>query len=169
MLIFLSLKMHLVLALFISALSLQYTPFSNRLHSNYQKFSSDSISKLHRPAAFQLTSNGGNTISNNWPPVEHHQLDSIPVRKAFVFNDLTSKHSSVATSSVGFQLVPYLKESFLPSGQLTSDYYKYTSWRLTQRAISSTCSVFGTQSLLLALGLKKNRIGELLTTPLWLA
>lgn len=54
----------------------------------------------------------------------------------------------------------FLLNCFLPSGELTQDYYKYTAWRLAQRFVSATSSVFGTQALLLALGFKQNRIGD---------
>ena len=46
--------------------------------------------------------------------------------------------------------------SFLPRG-VSEDYYAFTMWRVAQRIVSSTVSVFGTQSLLLALGVKTHR------------
>lgn len=49
--------------------------------------------------------------------------------------------------------------SFMPSGELTPDYYRYTLWRLAQRFVGATSSVFGTQALVLALGFKLNTIG----------
>ena len=51
-----------------------------------------------------------------------------------------------------------IKQAFLPRG-VTSDYYAFTLWRMAQRIVSSTVSVFGTQSLLLALGVKTNKVG----------
>jgi hypothetical protein len=51
-----------------------------------------------------------------------------------------------------------LRYSFLPMGSLSNDYFIYTTWRMLQRFLSATTSVFGTQSLLLALGVK-SRIG----------
>ena len=53
----------------------------------------------------------------------------------------------------------FLRDCFLPAGPLTPDYYKFTSWRVTQRFLSATTSVFGTQSLLLAIGVKSTKIG----------
>ena len=53
----------------------------------------------------------------------------------------------------------FLRTCFIPSGDLTKYYFSYTYWRLGQRFISATNSVFGTQALLLALGFKKNQIG----------
>lgn len=52
----------------------------------------------------------------------------------------------------------YLRQSFLPD-HVTPDYYNYTRWRVLQRLISATVSVFGTRALLLALGLKTERVG----------
>ena len=49
-------------------------------------------------------------------------------------------------------LVGFLKNCFLPVGTLTEDYYTYTYWRIMQRFLSATTSVFGMQSLLLAIG-----------------
>lgn len=51
-----------------------------------------------------------------------------------------------------------VRQAFLPRG-VTSDYYAFTLWRMAQRIVSSTVSVFGTQSLLLALGVKTNKVG----------
>lgn len=52
-----------------------------------------------------------------------------------------------------------LWETFMPSGELTPDYYKYTLWRLAQRFVGATSSVFGTQALVLALGFKSHSLG----------
>uniref|UniRef100_A0A7S4KRI5 Protein root UVB sensitive/RUS domain-containing protein n=1 Tax=Guillardia theta TaxID=55529 RepID=A0A7S4KRI5_GUITH len=57
-------------------------------------------------------------------------------------------------SNVAFKV----KQSFLPRG-VSEDYYSFTIWRILQRIVSSTVSVFGTQSLLLALGVKTNKVG----------
>lgn len=48
---------------------------------------------------------------------------------------------------------------FIPSGNLSPDYYTYARWRMIQRFIAATSNVFGTQALLLALGFKKSSIG----------
>ena len=62
-------------------------------------------------------------------------------------------------SNILLQSLTFLSNSFLPSGDLTSDYYRYTLWRAMQRLVGATLSVFGTQALLLALGFKKSSIG----------
>lgn len=58
-----------------------------------------------------------------------------------------------------FNLQRALHGHFFPSGELTPDYYKYAMWRATQRLVSATNGVFGTQALLMALGFNKKRIG----------
>eukprot|EP00871_Galdieria_phlegrea_P000293 jgi/Galph1/1264/GphlegSOOS_G5967.1 len=57
----------------------------------------------------------------------------------------------------------FLKQSFFPEG-ITSDYYAFTFWRVFQRLVSATVGVFGTQALLLALGIKAGRIGRAAAT-----
>jgi len=59
--------------------------------------------------------------------------------------------------------VDFLKQSFFPEG-VTHDYYSFTMWRVFQRLVSSTVGVFGTQALLLALGIKAGRIGRAAAT-----
>eukprot|EP01031_Cornospumella_fuschlensis_P034922 gene34922-42291_t len=57
------------------------------------------------------------------------------------------------------KLAPLLFSSFIPTGDLSPDYYRFSAWRVVQRLIGSTNNVFGTQALLLALGLRKDKIG----------
>ena len=45
----------------------------------------------------------------------------------------------------------YLKSMFIPDG-ISSDYYNFMVWRIVQRFVNAILHVFGTQSLLLALG-----------------
>ena len=52
-----------------------------------------------------------------------------------------------------------LWEMFMPTGELTPDYYAYTIWRLAQRFVAASSSVFGTQALVLALGFTSSSIG----------
>lgn len=90
---------------------------------------------------------------------EHSNTGGI---KQMYYNDISD--AFITEKSAEFmpsqsKLTRILRNSFLPSGALNSDYYKYTLWRIAQRFISATTSVFGTQALLLALGFKKNSIG----------
>ena len=71
------------------------------------------------------------------------------------FKPIVTSTSKPVTSS----LRQFLYNCFLPSGKLSRDYYSYTLWRLAQRFVSATSSVFGTQALLLALGFKKSSLG----------
>lgn len=49
--------------------------------------------------------------------------------------------------------------SFFPE-DVTPDYYSFTAWRFSQRCVSATIGVFGTSSLLFALGIRSGRIGQ---------
>lgn len=53
----------------------------------------------------------------------------------------------------------FLTRAFFPE-DVTPDYYSFTLWRFAQRCVSSTIGVFGTSSLLLALGIRSGRIGQ---------
>ncbi|CAM9150574.1 unnamed protein product [Phaeothamnion confervicola] len=52
----------------------------------------------------------------------------------------------------------FLRHSFIPD-DVTPDYFRFTGWRVFQRFVAATVSVFGTQALLLALGIKARRLG----------
>ena len=54
---------------------------------------------------------------------------------------------------IAYNIKPYLSAAFLPEG-VTPAYYRYARWRVYQRLINANLQVFGTQSLLLALGIK---------------
>ncbi|CAM9553325.1 unnamed protein product [Laminaria digitata] len=56
----------------------------------------------------------------------------------------------------GLQLL--LRHWFIPE-DVTPDYYHFTLWRMFQRFVAGTVNVFGTQALLLALGIKSRRLG----------
>lgn len=53
----------------------------------------------------------------------------------------------------------FFMRSFFPE-DVTPDYYSFTAWRFAQRCVSATIGVFGTSSLLFALGIRSGRIGE---------
>jgi len=55
--------------------------------------------------------------------------------------------------------VRLLKSSFIPEG-VTPSYYSFMKWRILQRFVNANVHVFGTQSLLLGLGIKnRNSLG----------
>ncbi len=88
--------------------------------------------------------------------IEHGAMGT---KKVMVWNDATSSFKYHSESK--FNLQRALHGHFFPSGELTPDYYKYATWRATQRLVSATNGVFGTQALLMALGFNKKRIGTL--------
>lgn len=53
----------------------------------------------------------------------------------------------------------FFYRAFIPD-DVTPDYYAFSAWRFAQRCMSATVGVFGTQALLLALGVKSGRIGQ---------
>ncbi|CDF35398.1 unnamed protein product [Chondrus crispus] len=53
----------------------------------------------------------------------------------------------------------FFTRSFFPD-DVTPDYYSFTAWRFSQRCVSATIGVFGTSSLLFALGIRSGRIGQ---------
>lgn len=90
--------------------------------------------------------------------IEHGAMGT---KKIMVWNEATSCFKYHSESK--FSLRRALHGHFFPSGELTPDYYKYAMWRATQRLVSATNSVFGTQALLMALGFNKQRIGKRLS------
>lgn len=54
-------------------------------------------------------------------------------------------------------LTRVLYNNFVPSGNITEDYFTYSKWRACQRFVSATSSVFGTQALVMALGVKSGK------------
>jgi hypothetical protein len=83
------------------------------------------------------------------------RMGSFSTNKTIYINSITSK----PLARIPAYFMNTLRYTFLPGGNLTKDYFVYTSWRILQRFLSATTSVFGTQSLLLALGVKQSKIG----------
>lgn len=52
-----------------------------------------------------------------------------------------------------YQVKPFVSAALIPEG-VTPAYYRYASWRNFQRLINANLQVFGTQSLLMGLGIK---------------
>lgn len=90
--------------------------------------------------------------------IEH---SSLGIKKAMRWDESskTFQQYALGKSEKQTPLLNFFKNCFVPSGAISSDYYKYSLWRSAQRFVSATSSVFGTQALLLALGFKSNRIG----------
>lgn len=64
-----------------------------------------------------------------------------------------------AAADVRASVISFFSHAFFPE-DVTPDYYSFTAWRFFQRCISATVGVFGTQALLLALGIKSGRLGQ---------
>lgn len=119
-----------------------------------------------RAGASVLTRRGGSaTLAAATPtaaaPVFVESYDGL--RKHQVAWDRERKSFSVVTEPsewTGFinRSQRFLRQCFLPEN-VTPDYYTYTKWRILQRLVSATISVFGTRALLLALGVKTERVG----------
>ena len=65
-------------------------------------------------------------------------------------------------------ILPQLSVAFLPSG-VTPNYYRFMRWRVLQRFVNANLHVFGTQSLLMGLGIKSSasQLGALSAALKW--
>lgn len=67
------------------------------------------------------------------------------------------------------RVLPMLSVAFVPSG-VTSNYYHFMQWRILQRFVNANLHVFGTQSLLLGLGIRdttSTQLGALSAALKW--
>lgn len=117
--------------------------------------------KIHKPVCTRLeicrlSSHTKHDMFQQKKLIEYDEWNNV---KEFVWDDskerLLSFHPQVGHKTV----TTFLNDCFIPSGDLTIHYYRYVFWRAIQRFLNSINHVFGTQALLLSLGLKKNRIG----------
>jgi len=67
---------------------------------------------------------------------------------------------------IAYNVQPYLKAVFIPEG-VTPAYYRYIRWRVIQRWVNANLQVFGTQSLLLGLGIKSKNLAALSAALNW--
>lgn len=107
---------------------------------------------------FQLNSNKRNVecvFPHAHPLVE---LDSSGTRHEAVWD--SSSERFVDKRQRQFNFRNFFLDNFYPGGTLAPDYYRYAGWRATQRLISATNGVFGTQALIMALGIKKKHLGR---------
>jgi len=89
--------------------------------------------------------------------IRRHQALWDDKRNQFIIQAETSTWSNYRQRTMAF-----LRQAFLPE-HVTPDYYIYTKWRILQRLVSATVSVFGTRALLLALGVKTEMVGAAAT------
>jgi len=87
-----------------------------------------------------------------------------PTVERYVDIHTATAHLKTVTSTVrrkrkSLAMQQYIKQtifnSFVPEG-ITSNYYTFIKWRIIQRFLSANVNVFGTQSLLMGLGIKSN-------------
>lgn len=89
--------------------------------------------------------------------VEYHGWNE---SKSFVLNPSSLDLDPIRLISTKSWLRKAVYSALLPSGEFSSHYFRYIRWRSLQRLISSTNNVFGTQALLLSLGVKRSKIGS---------
>jgi hypothetical protein len=73
-------------------------------------------------------------------------------------HDSKSKSDNKLIQGWRTRILPGLRHSFLPEGVYPS-YYRFIRWRILQRFVNANVHVFGTQSLLMGLGLKTHSLG----------
>lgn len=139
---------------------LQYLAFSHshvlrRRHAPLTRLSSSSSSSSDdssslSPLLLSVREDDGRGGSR---PVEYN-----PLTQRFEPLSLPSSSSlpSTTPSPSSSSLKRFLSKCFLPGGDITPDYYRYTLWRIGQRLVSATSAVFGTQALLMALGVSSS-------------
>ena len=82
--------------------------------------------------------------------------NDLPIKSDLKWN----RYNNPLYNFIQRSIVPRLKVSFLPSG-VSPNYYSFTRWRILQRFVNANLHVFGTQSLLLGLGIKANMSSKL--------
>ena len=100
-----------------------------------------------------------------------HELDEFQVDENRLSHSIlgpliNSPPVTVCRKAVAYHIRPYLAAAFVPEG-VTSSYYRYTRWRVFQRWINANLQVFGTQSLLLGLGIKTKSLAAVSAALNW--
>uniref|UniRef100_A0A0G4G9L5 Protein root UVB sensitive/RUS domain-containing protein n=1 Tax=Chromera velia CCMP2878 TaxID=1169474 RepID=A0A0G4G9L5_9ALVE len=106
-----------------------------------------------------FTNGNGNGESGGEGGVEGIEgKDGSAVRMEGVAAVLSRAAASLSRLPGMERVVTTVQHALLPDN-VTPDYYSYTFWRMVQRFLSATVNVFGTQALLLALGIKSRNLG----------
>lgn len=108
--------------------------------------------------SFGSSNNGDGHADGNTKVGNNNQLIDInvqtKVQTALTYNPELDRY--VATSGPRRRYFRrYMKSLFIPQG-VSPDYYNFIIWRIIQRYVNAILQVFGTQSLLLALGKKSS-------------
>jgi hypothetical protein len=100
------------------------------------------------------------------------EYNSWNVRKEYSIDSSCSQLKSVGSMETApsktNSIKNFLTGCFVPGGDLSSDYYRYSLWRMLQRFIGATNHVFGTQALLLALGFQKSSAIGISAATAWI-
>ncbi len=91
-----------------------------------------------------------------------------PAQERFVDIHTATEHQATSTAKrkrKRLAIQQYVKQtifnSFVPEG-ITPNYYTFIKWRVVQRFLSANVNVFGTQSLLMGLGIKSTKSSSVL-------
>lgn len=120
---------------------------------------------VDRARSMKVQLEGSSNPSQDWAVRKFIEFGAWNSSKELVWNDRGDRLVQVTQTSRNgrnlgmLRLYHFFCNCFIPGGELSAEYYKYTTWRIFQRFISATNNVFGTQALLLALGFKKHSIG----------
>eukprot|EP00980_Cylindrotheca_fusiformis_P014764 scaffold4025_cov106-Cylindrotheca_fusiformis.AAC.6 len=81
-----------------------------------------------------------------------------PVQDRFVVSKQEERNNNRKKGAAASILRPMLSSAFIPEG-VNDSYFQYMRWRFLQRFVNANLHVIGTQSLLLGLGIKSNKLG----------
>lgn len=98
--------------------------------------------------------------------LEEIKIDTSKVSHFILGPLVKSPPVTVIRKILAYHIKPYLKAAFVPAG-VTPVYYRYTRWRILQRWINANLQVFGTQSLLLGLGIKTKSLAAFSAALNW--
>jgi len=150
---------------------------STRLHQSEasQSHSNSNIDENLSPSAQETRSISPSLTSLSEVDVlygRHTDLVYDPTQERYV-NQKRERQSTDSRSAnllyfLQNKLIPRLSVAFLPSG-VTQNYFAFVRWRVLQRFINANLHVFGTQSLLLGLGIKSrsSQLGALSAALNW--
>lgn len=114
--------------------------------------------------------NGIDTTDSNTNPILITEVDMRYNLQTPLTYDPTLNRYTNSKSKTQFSQIPklsYFSHFFLPSS-VTPSYYKYIRWRILQRYINAIVHVLGTQSLLMGLGFKSNKVGFASASLTWI-
>ena len=131
---------------------------SMRLHSLETQGSNQQLPESPEPYVVEYNENKGGNRMYGKKRVLHWDQES------HMFGTYSTNGGQLAPSETPEKKPKPLKvltrvfyNNFVPSGNISEDYFTYSKWRACQRFVSATSSVFGTQALVMALGVKSGK------------